>query len=257
MMRMTRRASGPSFHDERREGDVTLGSVFHWAEDLEWERPGSKGSNGQADGATLEADDDEGEQATSTETGKPGERIACLECLANVSPKPTLWLWPEVIARGAINVAVGDPGLGKSQLSCDVAARTTLGAPWPGGRQNTPRREPASVIMLNAEDALDSVVVPRLKAAFASISEGQPEQSVTPEMEGSVLRAFCTCPITSLFIRGTTHDNRKTSRMCVGRRKFYRRSRSYRPLQHSCRHRSAKAASAQRCTEGQMADRRG
>ena len=54
------------------------------------------------------------------------------------------------------------------RLSCDVAARTTPGAPWPGGRQNTPRREPASVIMLNAEDALDSVVVPRLKAAFVS-----------------------------------------------------------------------------------------
>ncbi len=43
------------------------------------------------------------------------------------------WLWPGRIARGKITLLAGDPGLGKSLVALDIAARLSRGAPWPDG----------------------------------------------------------------------------------------------------------------------------
>ena len=68
--------------------------------------------------------------------------------LADVVAEPVRWLWPGRIARGKVTLLAGDPGLGKSFLALDVAARVSTGAPGPRptGRPTTarPRSTPPS-----------------------------------------------------------------------------------------------------------------
>jgi hypothetical protein len=89
-----------------------------------------------------------------------------LKRLSDVVPREVRWLWPGRIALGKITLFVGDPGLGKSFLTCDLGGRVTRGAPWPDDPIDS-WNEPADVIILNAEDGLDDTIRPRLDAAGA------------------------------------------------------------------------------------------
>lgn len=80
---------------------------------------------------------------------------------SDVTPKPVRWVWPRRLARGRLTVCSGLPGLGKSQLSTDIAARITRGLPWPDGG-TAPL---GNVVILSAEDSADDTIVPRLIAA--------------------------------------------------------------------------------------------
>ena len=51
--------------------------------------------------------------------------------MSEVDAKPVEWLWEGYIPRGALTILEGDPGLGKSQIACDIAARVTRGLPMP------------------------------------------------------------------------------------------------------------------------------
>ena len=90
--------------------------------------------------------------------------------LSTVRPERVEWLWPGRIPRGKVTILDGDPGLGKSVLTMDLAARVTRGLPMPlENREPGQDSEPAAVILLNAEDSLDDTVVPRLMAAGADL----------------------------------------------------------------------------------------
>jgi putative DNA primase/helicase len=56
--------------------------------------------------------------------------------LDQTSSRGVDWLWPGRIAAGRVTLLVGDPGLGKSLLALDVAARVTNGQPWPDAPPN-------------------------------------------------------------------------------------------------------------------------
>jgi hypothetical protein len=88
--------------------------------------------------------------------------------LADVQPEPVQWLWPGRIALGKVTLIAGDPGLGKSFLTLDLAARVTLGVDWPDDRST--RAPLGGVVLLNAEDDLADTVRPRLDAAGADVS---------------------------------------------------------------------------------------
>jgi 5S rRNA maturation endonuclease (ribonuclease M5) len=92
-----------------------------------------------------------------------------LTCLADVQPCDVEWLWPRRIAIGKITMLAGDPGLGKSFCSMDVAARVSAGLAWPDLPDQP--QEPGDVIILSAEDALDDTIRPRLDAAQADPSK--------------------------------------------------------------------------------------
>jgi putative DNA primase/helicase len=83
---------------------------------------------------------------------------------SEIAPKNVEWLWPERIALGKVTLIAGDPGLGKSQISADIAARTSTGDHWPNNEGRAPQ---GSVIILNAEDDEADTIVPRLMAARA------------------------------------------------------------------------------------------
>jgi hypothetical protein len=89
-------------------------------------------------------------------------------CMADVQPERVNWLWPDRIARGAVTLLVGDPGLGKSMLTVDLAARVSSGTAWPDDR-DTPQ-ESGDVVILSAEDDPSRTIRPRLDAAGADVS---------------------------------------------------------------------------------------
>ncbi|MBM4037056.1 MAG: hypothetical protein FJ290_00965 [Planctomycetes bacterium] len=71
------------------------------------------------------------------------------------------WLWPGRIPLGKVSLLVGDPGLGKSLLALDMAARVSRGLLWPDGGGTAPS---GRVLVLSAEDDADDTIRPRLEA---------------------------------------------------------------------------------------------
>ena len=51
--------------------------------------------------------------------------------MTDVTAKELQWLWPERIPLGKVSLFSGDPGLGKSIVTLDIAARVSRGMPWP------------------------------------------------------------------------------------------------------------------------------
>lgn len=73
----------------------------------------------------------------------------------SIERKVARWLWEGRIPRGALTVLVGDPGLGKSQLTARLAQMVTAN----GG----------IVVIASAEDSPAHTIVPRLVAAGADL----------------------------------------------------------------------------------------
>ena len=92
-------------------------------------------------------------------------REARLVRLADVTPKPVRWLWNGYLALGKINCIVGDPGVGKSTLTVEVASRASTGTPLPGGST----ADPTNALFLTAEDDAATMVRPRVEAAGGDI----------------------------------------------------------------------------------------
>lgn len=81
--------------------------------------------------------------------------------LSEVEPEEIEWLWPGRIPAGKITVLDGDPGLGKSAFTTDLAARVSVGRGFPDGSLC----EAGGVVLLNAEDGIADTIRPRLDAA--------------------------------------------------------------------------------------------
>ena len=94
---------------------------------------------------------------------------AVLVRLADVAARPVRWLWPGRIPLGKLTILDGDPGLGKSVLSLDLAARLSAGRSMPDDTRPD-LRGPAGVVLLSAEDALEDTIRPRLEAAGADLT---------------------------------------------------------------------------------------
>lgn len=93
--------------------------------------------------------------------------IAGLITMSTVVPELVDWLWPARIPLSMITMVDGDPGLGKSTMTLDIAARVSRGRVMPF---EAPRSRPAAdVILLTAEDHLAATVRPRLDAAGADL----------------------------------------------------------------------------------------
>jgi putative DNA primase/helicase len=81
--------------------------------------------------------------------------------LSDVASERLHWLWPGRVPAGKITLLDGDPGLGKSTLLCEVAARITRGEALPGGESGAPR----GVLLFSAEDDVFDTIRPRIDAA--------------------------------------------------------------------------------------------
>ena len=101
-----------------------------------------------------------------TEVRQPAPSVI-LVCTSEIVPERIEWLWEGFIAIGRLTGLVGYPGLGKSQVSLDLAATVSTGRDFPGGASNG---KPGHVIILSAEDGPADTIVPRLIAAGADLS---------------------------------------------------------------------------------------
>lgn len=88
------------------------------------------------------------------------------ERVADIPPERVEWLSMSRLAVGKITVLDGDPGLGKSTLALDWAAKLTRGENLPYGPVNRPR----GVLILSAEDGKGDTIRPRLEAAGADLT---------------------------------------------------------------------------------------
>jgi len=102
--------------------------------------------------------------AEYTEACAPG---AVLRRISDIPAQELRWLWPGRIPLGKLTLFAGDPGLGKSFVTLDIAAHVTRGKTWPDGTPGSGER--GSVIILSAEDDAADTIRPRLDAAGADL----------------------------------------------------------------------------------------
>jgi hypothetical protein len=87
-----------------------------------------------------------------------------LTCADDIEPMSVEWQWYPRVPQGMLSLFAGDPKLGKSFVTIDLAAAVSRGAPLP---LDDPPDSPGSVIIMSAEDDPARTIVPRLKAAGA------------------------------------------------------------------------------------------
>ena len=124
-------------------------------------------------------------------------------CLADVEETAVEWLWPGRIPLGELTIVEGDPGVNKSSVCCDLAARLTRGIAMPNTTaQGRPRK--GGVIFLIGEDSVPQTVIPRLQAAGATWPRSM-SQKVTlrfPAISTELKRRSCA----KREARGHRHD---------------------------------------------------
>jgi hypothetical protein len=104
----------------------------------------------------------EGASGARSSTGKNnGDAVGVV--LGDVQMRPVKWLWPAYIALGKMTVIDGNPGVGKSTLALDIAARTSTNRAMPDGSASC-LGELRGVVLLSAEDGAEDTIAPRLAA---------------------------------------------------------------------------------------------
>jgi len=88
--------------------------------------------------------------------------------LMTITTTPVSWLWNRRIPFGKLTILDGDPGLGKTALALDLAARVSAALPLEDDPE--PPWNPSGVVLINAEDGLGDTIRPRLEAAGADLS---------------------------------------------------------------------------------------
>ncbi|MGH2497250.1 MAG: AAA family ATPase [Ktedonobacteraceae bacterium] len=81
--------------------------------------------------------------------------------LSEFETQEVSWLWEKRIPLGKITILDGDPGMGKSLLAINVAARVSTGQSMPDGTQG----KQGGVILVAPEDGASDTLRPRLEAA--------------------------------------------------------------------------------------------
>ena len=89
-----------------------------------------------------------------------------LEPFSSIEPETVEWVWKDRIPLGKMTILSGDPGLGKSFVCCDLAARVSTGRSFPDGAACTT----GEFIILSCEDDKADTIRPRLDAHKAKLS---------------------------------------------------------------------------------------
>jgi hypothetical protein len=103
-------------------------------------------------------------KTTTTESTVPRRDFQVLR-LADVKTEQVDWLWHPYIPFGKLTILEGDPGLGKSWMTCAIATAVANGFGLPGMKS----AEPRNVVLLSAEDGLGDTVRPRLDSMRADL----------------------------------------------------------------------------------------
>lgn len=88
--------------------------------------------------------------------------------VSTLNSRPVDWAWNQFLHRGGLTLLDGDPEKGKSQITCDVAARWSYPRPFPF-TVGDDFRDPGNVLMIAPEDNAETTIRPRLEAACANL----------------------------------------------------------------------------------------
>ncbi len=119
------------------------------------------------------------------------QRTLYLQWGHEVVSQPVEWLWEPWLPRGMVIVLDGEPGVGKSSLMMDLAARITTGLPFPG---ESAAREPGIAMIIPMEDPIDSIVKPRFEAAGGDLRRVAFFGGVTEVNENGEAQAILQLP---------------------------------------------------------------
>jgi putative DNA primase/helicase len=100
--------------------------------------------------------------------GHASEDAFTLTRLDAVSPERIDWIWEGYLARGKLALLGGDPEMGKSMITIDIATRLSKGDRWPPHKARAPI---GSTIFICSEDAIADTVRPRAEAAGADLTK--------------------------------------------------------------------------------------
>lgn len=143
------------------------------------------------------AEDRHDEEAIPFEKGLPtppppvrvgkGEKIKWISA-ADIESKPVHFFWNPYIPQGMLTLISGDPGLGKSWITMDIAARASTGRDMPGGKRRGKPMPPRKVILMNYEDSPEHTIIPRLEILGADRSNIiMPDRGFTLDAGGVML----------------------------------------------------------------------
>lgn len=99
-------------------------------------------------------------------SNKKYEGDAVLVTLSDVVPEKVSWLWKDRIPFGKLTLLEGDPGLGKSILSLNIASAVSTGGTLPNGD----RIDASDVVILSGEDGIADTIRPRVDAAMGNVN---------------------------------------------------------------------------------------
>lgn len=85
--------------------------------------------------------------------------------LADVEPEQITWMWHGFLPHKKLVIVDGMPGVGKSTLTADIAAKVSTGASFPCGTENRAR----GVLFLAVEDGVADTIRPRVEAAGGDV----------------------------------------------------------------------------------------
>jgi hypothetical protein len=108
---------------------------------------------------------------TLAPAGKSEERPTVGRRVSEIERERIRWLWRGRLALGELTIIDGDPGLGKSTLLCDVAARISAARPMPGEEGTPTGTEGGGVVIVTTEDSPAHTIRPRLEAAGANLDK--------------------------------------------------------------------------------------
>jgi len=126
-------------------------------------------------------DEVDGQVQAFLESGKPK---AISRKLADIEREDITWLWNGFIPNKKLVIIDGMPGVGKSTLTAEIAARVSTGTPFPCGTAFEPR----NVAFIAVEDGVADTIKPRVEAAGGdgnrvySIHIEQHGDEITPDL---------------------------------------------------------------------------
>jgi hypothetical protein len=104
---------------------------------------------------------------SSTSHPRPGSgRVLSSRRASEIQAEAIHWLWDQRIALGKLSLIAGEPGLGKSQVTTDIAAKVSSGGAWCTGE----KCGPGDVLIFSAEDDASDTIRPRLEACGADLT---------------------------------------------------------------------------------------
>jgi hypothetical protein len=121
--------------------------------------------------------------------------------------QPIEWLWQRRLVIGALNLLVGEEGIGKSTLAAWIMAQVTRGK-----LKGSLYGQPANVAIVGDEDDFDRVWVPRLKVVGADLRrvqmvEGKANGPVDLRQDSGRLRDFLSQEAVRLLFFDQLLDN--------------------------------------------------